>query len=85
MYTHYGKINFRFGGRHIGLPETVEDVRKVSSGSPNIFGKSHERAPLNSLRFGSGSEKMGLAGAVILPPGKACFYIQSRWAKTHPL
>ena len=40
------KNYFRFYGRHIGLPETVEDAIKMASGSPNIFRKSHKGAPL---------------------------------------
>jgi hypothetical protein len=62
---HDEKINFRFCGRHIGQPKTVEDAKKVSSCTLNIFRKSHRNAPLNSKRFGSGSEKIGLG--VIYP------------------
>ena len=50
----------------IGLPETVEDAREMTSGSPNIFRKIHEGARLNSQRFGSGNKKIDLG--VILPP-----------------
>jgi hypothetical protein len=42
--------------------------QNMSSGSPNIFRKSHESALLNSKRFGSGSEKIGL-GVILLAPG----------------
>ena len=48
VITPHGKNNFRFYGRYIGLPETVEDAIKMASGSPNIFRKSHQGAPLNS-------------------------------------
>jgi hypothetical protein len=59
---HDKKLNLRFCGRHIGLPETVEEAKRLSSVSPNIIRKSQESLPLNAKQFGSGSEQIGLWG-----------------------
>ena len=54
--------NFRFCGRHIGILDDDGNARIVTSHSPDIFRKSHQRISVYYMWFRNGSEKIGLGG-----------------------